>query len=324
MNNEETKVLNQSKTTKPATPKNDAVTTDKKMGTGEKVAYAAGGFAAGAASAMAGAAFASSLDNDADGEVIAATAEGGESEGTLASASTTGAIGANAVNDPETPAPQDAIIATNEGIKVAQVDDDASFGEAFADARAQVGPGGVFEWRGHVYNTYYENEWESMSPAERAEYQAKIDYEAVTDGVETTTGGGVTAIDGHVEAESATTAEIESNAELVDDSSASGDIKVLGVVEGTDADGNQITVAGLEIAGQETIMVDVDNDGMMDVIAIDIDESGSIEAGEVFDASDMNVSVQDLVEMTPDPDALLVQNTDMPDYMNDADVNMLV
>ena len=34
------------------------------------------------------------------------------------------------------------------------VTDEMSFGEAFAAARAEVGAGGAFEWRGEVYNTY--------------------------------------------------------------------------------------------------------------------------------------------------------------------------
>jgi hypothetical protein len=43
------------------------------------------------------------------------------------------------------------------------VNDDMSFIEAFAAARTEVGPGGVFEWRGGVYGTYYANEWDGFS-----------------------------------------------------------------------------------------------------------------------------------------------------------------
>ena len=42
-------------------------------------------------------------------------------------------------------------------VKVAEVSDDMSFDEAFASARKQVGAGGVFEWRGKLYGTYYKN-----------------------------------------------------------------------------------------------------------------------------------------------------------------------
>jgi len=49
-------------------------------------------------------------------------------------------------------------------IKIAESPkDDMSFSEAFATARAEVGPHGVFEWRGGVYGTYYDSEWNNFS-----------------------------------------------------------------------------------------------------------------------------------------------------------------
>ena len=50
------------------------------------------------------------------------------------------------------------------------VNDDMSFGEAFAAARAEVGPGGCFEWHGNVYGTYTADEWNNMTAEQRAEY----------------------------------------------------------------------------------------------------------------------------------------------------------
>lgn len=48
-------------------------------------------------------------------------------------------------------------------LQIAAVDDGISFEEAFAAAREQVGPGGVFEWRGVIFSTYTADEWESMT-----------------------------------------------------------------------------------------------------------------------------------------------------------------
>ena len=59
-------------------------------------------------------------------------------------------------------------------LPIAEVSDDMSFGEAFAAAREQVGAGGVFEWRGNVYNTYSEEEWGAMSPEDRAEFADRL------------------------------------------------------------------------------------------------------------------------------------------------------
>ncbi|MGM9817336.1 MAG: hypothetical protein ACI304_09835 [Lepagella sp.] len=50
------------------------------------------------------------------------------------------------------------------------VTEDMSFGEAFAAARAEVGPGGCFEWHGNVYGTYTADEWNGMSAAEQNQW----------------------------------------------------------------------------------------------------------------------------------------------------------
>lgn len=317
MNNEETKILNQSEETKhEEVVKEETASTNKKMGTGEKVAYAAGGFAAGVASGVAGSAFASSPNNETKEEILTATTEAEEVVTTATAETAEPATEVKQEVEPiqEAPSPQEAIVATSEGIKVAQVDDDASFNEAFADARAQVGPGGVFEWRGHVYNTYYESEWENMSPAERAEYQSKIDYNAVTDGSDATA---------NVQTETTTETVVAPDAQMVDNQPENTEVKVLGVEVMTDAEGNQATIAGLEIDGQAAIMVDVDNDGMMDVIAVDEDGNGQLSENEVYDASELNISTQDLMAQVPGNETYLAQNDGMPDYMNDADVSSL-
>lgn len=56
------------------------------------------------------------------------------------------------------------------------VNDDMSFNEAFAAARSEVGAGGAFEWRGNMYNTFYAEEWNSMSAEERAEFDSNFHW----------------------------------------------------------------------------------------------------------------------------------------------------
>ena len=55
-------------------------------------------------------------------------------------------------------------------------DDDMSFAEAFAAAREEVGPGGVFEWHGNIYSTYTAEEWNNMSPEDRAEFGSHFNW----------------------------------------------------------------------------------------------------------------------------------------------------
>ncbi len=56
------------------------------------------------------------------------------------------------------------------------VNDDMSFNEAFAAARAEVGAGGAFEWRGNIYGTYYADEWNNMSDDEKDAFGRSFDF----------------------------------------------------------------------------------------------------------------------------------------------------
>lgn len=55
------------------------------------------------------------------------------------------------------------------------VSDDMSFSEAFAAARDQVGAGGLFEWHGQTYNTFYEDEWQDASADLRDNHLNSLD-----------------------------------------------------------------------------------------------------------------------------------------------------
>jgi len=52
-----------------------------------------------------------------------------------------------------------------------------SFGEAFKVAREICGKGGWFIWKGNVYNTYYQEEWQALSPDEKNDYLASIEIQ---------------------------------------------------------------------------------------------------------------------------------------------------
>ena len=65
-------------------------------------------------------------------------------------------------------------------LHVATVDQNLSFAEAFAQARAEVGPGGVFHWHGGVYNTYIEEEWDALSSNDRTDFAHLVAPEIMT------------------------------------------------------------------------------------------------------------------------------------------------
>lgn len=50
------------------------------------------------------------------------------------------------------------------------VNDDMLFNEAFDAARAEVGPGGAFQWHGATFSTFTSDEWNGMSGADQHAY----------------------------------------------------------------------------------------------------------------------------------------------------------
>ena len=318
MNTKETKNQNQSEETvvmntnvnnqkENTVMENNEQTSKKSSATNEKVAYAAGGFAAGLASGVAGSAIAANPAEDDVTEDIAAE------ENVVVTETAQEVVEEQAYTTPE---PEDVLLATDEGIRIAQVDDNASFAEAFADARAQVGPGGAFEWRGHVYNTYYAEEWNNMSAEERAEYQSKIDYATIAGD----TNNNVVEETPYVEQNS-----MASNTEMVDNDTESDSVKVLGVEAVEDEYGNQMTIAAIEVEGEQALLVDVDNDGTMDALIVDENYDNQIDPNnEIFDIEDCNIETNDLMQMSMEQNEVYYASNDgMPDYMNDADVSSM-
>ena len=224
------------------------------------------------------------------------------------------------------PEPEDAIVATATGVRVAQVDDNASFSQAFADARAQVGPGGVFEWHGRVYGTYYKDEWDNMTAEQKHEYQASIDYKDVISDDSMAQHHNDMAQHNATHHESnvhhtsyhhqETTAKPETVNDSQDVSSEDVDVQVLEVGQ-TDLNGDGIpeNAAVLEVNGHEVLIVDIDQDGIADAALCDVDNDGQVE---IADLSGENMAMPEQSA----GDAYMAQADNAPDYMNDANVGM--
>lgn len=63
-------------------------------------------------------------------------------------------------------------------------DNNLSFGDAFHTQRESLGPGGVFEYNNKFYNTYYKEEWDTLTDVQKKDYYTSIDklidYDTVT------------------------------------------------------------------------------------------------------------------------------------------------
>ncbi|MFI3267270.1 MAG: hypothetical protein R3Y51_01000 [Rikenellaceae bacterium] len=205
-------------------------------------------------------------------------------------------------------------------VDVASVSDNMSFGEAFAEARGQVGPGGVFVWNGGIYSTYQAEEWDSMSLAQREEFGEQISYHArsTSNYAENTTTS--EASDDFISYDNSDTDEINIVEAQATDSSDS-EVQILGVTETIADDGSLLTVGQVEIDGQEVFLIDTDQDGLFDVIAGDFNNDGYIAENEIDSYEDCGLTVDDL-ELNMD-----IQNDQYfadagPDYIND-DFNLV-
>ena len=181
------------------------------------------------------------------------------------------------------------------------VNDNMSFGEAFAAARHEVGSNGAFVWHGQVYTTFYAEEWNALTPAQQQSFSA--------DAIATVNG------------------EYASNEQYSNEDDGI-DVHVLGVEENIiTPDGELVNVGFAEVEGHNALFIDGDANGTFDLVAVDVNDDGYIDVeNEVVEIDHPDLSVEafnNVVNQDSDPtvDNMYAQ---MPDYTNDADVSSLV
>lgn len=187
------------------------------------------------------------------------------------------------------------------------VNDEMSFSQAFAAARAEVGPGGAFEWRGNVYSTYYAEEWESLTPEERQEFNEHFIWSnhnaAESQTAQTTEEVEVVSTE---PANATTAAVVENNNEP--------EVEILGVVHDDETGAN---IGVVTVDDQEVILIDVDNSGTFDYMAADLNNDGQFTQNELADITNQNITVSEF-EIAVGNDTLYASTDGTPDYVNDA------
>lgn len=108
------------------------------------------------------------------------------------------ASNASAANQGHEDTPQDdAVASTDEPVvdpveqvapetelDIANTEPGISFDEAFAAARAQVGPGGIFYWHGAIFSTYTVDEWNELTEAQQEQFAQQVRPEVDVDHVD--------------------------------------------------------------------------------------------------------------------------------------------
>lgn len=173
------------------------------------------------------------------------------------------------------------------------VNDDMSFSEAFAAARAEVGPGGAFVWHGQVYGTYRgdDPEWQEMSAEDRAEHSQEI-LSQVHAGPYTPTENEPEIVPAPAPEENS---EVEPTpaAEIVDDNN-DVDVHILGVGQIQSPDGDVAEVGVGTIDDHAAIFADTDGDNEVDTVLIDTNDNARLEYDEIYDATGAGITMDDL------------------------------
>ncbi len=129
------------------------------------------------------------------------------------------------------------------------VNDNMSFNEAFAAAREELGPGGVFTWHGEYYNTFYAEELNESN-------QPTIEY-ATTD---------------HHELP-----EIDYDAGMPD----AGDVPGQDMPSAEPGSEAHAMAADFDMDGRiDAVLVDLNQDGSADILYTDINQDGQITDDE--------------------------------------------
>lgn len=314
MDNETTRLINEEPTLKEqptsVSQTQAEVVQSKKSKKTNPIVAAAGGFVVGAATGAATTMAAATSNNEAELPTDIIEGEKIEEE--------------THEETPEAPSPERAILANDEGIRYAHVEAD-NFNDAYAQARSQVGPGGVFEYNGKIYSTYTAEEWNEMSADERAEYQGKIFENAPAPAHHHSPSHAAASADvaehHHSAPQEASVEPIPTNAEMIAAEPVDNEIRVLGVEAVQNQDGQIMNVALVECEGDQALLVDVDNNGSIDVLLHDDNHDGYLQESEVYDVSGAGLEVADLMQAqaAQEGDMLYASCDDMPDYINDAD-----
>lgn len=219
--------------------------------------------------------------------------------------------GQNSSNVPESE--QQRNIVPEGALPVAKLHNELSFGEAFAQARAEVGSGGVFIWHGGIYNTYTVEEWNVMTPQQKIDFAHQVNPEYKAHEIPTPTDAQPEVVV-HVVVDG-----------TPDQPSNSIDVSIVEKQIAHNFDmGEDVHIVGYaNAAGHLVVGYDTTGDGQADVAIIDVDNNLRPSDSDVIMDNQGNKATLGELNNEPNPNQLVSSENpdvapDMPDYMNDA------
>jgi hypothetical protein len=168
-------------------------------------------------------------------------------------------------------------------LPVAHVNDNMSFEDAFASAREDVGPGGVFYWHGGIYGTYYKEEWDAMSAEEKSEFGdlASNMFPEADDPSDAIMPKDVAQLQDEEPAPTHEHLDDEVAVGPKDGGDDAGDSKEEHITEQPPVTDEQTSHLTREI--------DTDGDGVADYLIVDADDNGTYSEGDYVVDKELNV-----------------------------------
>ena len=114
---------------------------------------------------------------------------------------------------------------------------------------------------------------------------------------------------------------LEANPDPAPEPTPESEIEVVSYETVTNEDGSQMDVAVVNAQGQAVMIADVDQNGVADIMASDLNYNGQLDNGEIVDVSDQNIAMQPLQDAANMNGNNMVAQTGEPDYINDANVD---
>lgn len=183
-------------------------------------------------------------------------------------------------------------------LKVADSHDDLSFGDAFTEARSQVGAGGVFRWHGRIYNTYTREEWDAMDADQKEVFAHQVKPEIgpndvnanyVAEHHKPANVHQAVAEDTDAPAEAAVeSSETASHSQQYygqtnnHQSTNDDDVQLVSTGKIDMGNGYYADAAKYRMDGEDVVVIDVDNDDQWDIAIADINHDNHITDNEVL------------------------------------------
>lgn len=178
-----------------------------------------------------------------------------------------------------------------EDLKEVTVSDDLTFEDAFNQARAQVGPGGIFRWHGGIYNTYTEDEWNSLSDEEREAFSAKAREAAQGQEGNAETYQRNAHHEDHPHDDKPTDPH---KPEPQKPEEPEPELKYEIEREGnTTVEGHSMIMAEGRYEGHKAYFYDIDRDGVYDAVQVDVNDDGTLdESDEILSLEEEGLSIE--------------------------------